>query len=67
DILNLGRNTVIGALANYVATPNADFQPMNANYGIIEQIEYDRRKKAEKKALMGERSLAEIRRIKEIL
>ena len=67
ESLNLGRNTVIGALANYVATPNADFQPMNANYGIIEQIEYDRRKKAEKKALMGERSLAEIRRIKEIL
>ncbi|MBR1677332.1 MAG: methylenetetrahydrofolate--tRNA-(uracil(54)-C(5))-methyltransferase (FADH(2)-oxidizing) TrmFO [Clostridia bacterium] len=67
ESLKLGRNTVIGALANYVATPNSDFQPMNANYGIIEQIEYDRRKKAEKKALMGERSLAEIRRIKEIL
>ncbi len=59
--------TVIGALAAYVSTPNCDFQPMNANYGIIESIVYDRRKKAEKKKLIGERSLAEIEKIKEIL
>lgn len=61
------RKTVTGALAAYVSTPNPDFQPMNANYGIIEPIEYDRKKKAEKKKLMGERSIEEIKKIKELL
>jgi methylenetetrahydrofolate--tRNA-(uracil-5-)-methyltransferase len=28
-------NTMIGALMNYVHTPNTDFQPMNANMGLI--------------------------------
>ena len=33
------QNTMIGALANYISTPNNEFQPMNANFGIIEQLE----------------------------
>ena len=33
------KNTMIGALANYISTPNNEFQPMNANFGIIEQLE----------------------------
>ena len=28
--------TVLGALARYVETPNRDFQPMNANFGILD-------------------------------
>lgn len=27
--------TMIGALAKYISTPNHDFQPMNANFGIL--------------------------------
>ncbi|MDL2205532.1 methylenetetrahydrofolate--tRNA-(uracil(54)-C(5))-methyltransferase (FADH(2)-oxidizing) TrmFO [Eubacteriales bacterium OttesenSCG-928-N13] len=30
--------TVIGALEHYVRTPNRDFQPMNANFGILTQL-----------------------------
>ncbi|MCH5351677.1 MAG: methylenetetrahydrofolate--tRNA-(uracil(54)-C(5))-methyltransferase (FADH(2)-oxidizing) TrmFO [Clostridiales bacterium] len=30
--------TVIGALLRYIATPNSDFQPMNANFGILPSI-----------------------------
>jgi len=30
--------TVIGALANHVCTPSHDFQPMNANFGILESL-----------------------------
>ena len=30
--------TVTGALANHVRTPSADFQPMNANFGILEPL-----------------------------
>ena len=59
--------TVIGALANYVATPSADFQPMNANYGILKPIMYDVRKKAEKKKALSERAIEKIKKIKEQL
>ena len=30
--------TVLGALARHVSTPNANFQPMNANFGILEPL-----------------------------
>ena len=33
--IRISSKTVLGSLANYVATPNADFQPMNANFGIL--------------------------------
>ena len=32
-------NTVIGALAKYISTPNSKFQPMNANFGILPELE----------------------------
>lgn len=31
--------TVIGALAKYISTPNEKFQPMNANFGILPELE----------------------------
>ena len=31
--------TMIGALAQYISTPNEKFQPMNANYGILPELE----------------------------
>ncbi len=31
--------TLFGALANHVRTPSANFQPMNANFGILERLE----------------------------
>lgn len=59
--------TVLGALANYVCAPNADFQPMNANYGILSAVEYVGRNKAEKRRIIAERALAETEKIKEII
>ncbi|MBE5742564.1 MAG: methylenetetrahydrofolate--tRNA-(uracil(54)-C(5))-methyltransferase (FADH(2)-oxidizing) TrmFO [Clostridiales bacterium] len=67
ESLSLDQTTVMGALSSYVATPNEDFQPMNANFGILSPIEYNPRKKAEKKLLMAQRALENIKRIKEIL
>lgn len=32
-------NTVIGALSKYISTPNERFQPMNANFGILPELE----------------------------
>lgn len=36
--IEFDKNTMIGALANYISTENKDFQPMNANFGIVETI-----------------------------
>ena len=33
------KESMIGALANYISTPNDKFQPMNANFGIIPELE----------------------------
>ena len=33
------KETIIGALANYISTLNEDFQPMNANFGILPKLE----------------------------
>ena len=52
--------TVIGALSRYIATPNRDFQPMNANYGILCDGFGNVRDKKEKRRLLAERSLEEI-------
>jgi len=32
------KETMIGALADYIASPKENFQPMNANFGILPQL-----------------------------
>lgn len=54
---------VSGALSRYIARSNANFQPMNANYGILRTINIKDKKK--KKAALGERALAEILRFRD--
>ncbi len=56
--------TMCGALSRYVATPNRDFQPMNANYGILAGGYESVRDKKERKRLLSERALLEIERFK---
>jgi methylenetetrahydrofolate--tRNA-(uracil-5-)-methyltransferase len=50
--------TVLGALAKYITTENKDFQPMNANFGVIPPLNEIIRDKAERKRKMAERSLS---------
>lgn len=33
------KNTMIGALAKYISSEREDFQPMNANFGILESLD----------------------------
>jgi len=49
--------TAIGSLANYIATPNNHFQPMNVNFGIFAPIT-GRYKKKERKGVYMNRSLS---------
>lgn len=50
--------TIIGALVKYLISPNADFQPMNANFGILPEIGG---KKSERKQAYYDRSDSAIR------
>lgn len=47
-------STVLGALIKYITSPNADFQPMNANFGILPLI--DGVKKTDRKQAYFDRS-----------
>lgn len=58
--VSLEDTCVSGALSQYVAIKNKDFQPMNANYGILRSINV--RDKKEKKRIYAERALQEIER-----
>ena len=58
------RETVTGALLGYLTQPNADFQPMNANYGIVKPL-YGTNDKKEKKAAIKDRALDFIEKCKE--
>lgn len=52
------KETVLGALCDYISTPNANFQPMNANFGILPPIGGA---KKERKKLYYDRSDAAIK------
>jgi len=56
-------DTVCGALSGYISSPNPDFQPMNANYGIISPLSENIRDKAIKKQRIAERALKSITEI----
>jgi methylenetetrahydrofolate--tRNA-(uracil-5-)-methyltransferase len=49
--------TIIGALAKYISTPNKDFQPMNANFGILSS-DKKIKNKMERYEYLANRSLA---------
>lgn len=50
--------TIIGALAKYISTANSNFQPMNANFGILPELEGKKIKdKKERYRKLAERSL----------
>lgn len=65
ESVDFTNKTVIGALSEYVATENKNFQPMNANYGIIYPLDVIVRDKDKKKRMIAERSLSVIKQIKE--
>ena len=53
--------TVSGALAHHVCAETDNFQPMNANYGILSPLGLNVRDKALKKRMLAERALEKVR------
>ena len=56
--------TILGALARHVSTPSANFQPMNANYGILDPLENRVRGKRNRYEKLSERALEELSEVK---
>lgn len=51
SLLAFSAKTIIGSMANYIANANSNnFQPMNANFGIVEDLGYHIKKKDKKEA-----------------
>lgn len=57
-------DTMIGALASYIATPNQRFQPMNANFGILPELEEKIKDKKVKYAYLADRAINALKQIK---
>ncbi|OEG00391.1 methylenetetrahydrofolate--tRNA-(uracil(54)-C(5))-methyltransferase (FADH(2)-oxidizing) TrmFO [Vulcanibacillus modesticaldus] len=56
------RETVLGSMAHYITTANPKhFQPMNANFGLLPQLEVKIRNKKEKNLQLSNRSLEKVK------
>ena len=53
--------TVCGALEKHISTPQKDFQPMNANFGILASLPVRIKDKKERYRMTAERALAAMR------
>jgi methylenetetrahydrofolate--tRNA-(uracil-5-)-methyltransferase len=56
-------NTVMGALAEYVTTEKENFQPMNANFGILPELPEKIKDKKLKYSKLAEISLQEVEKV----
>ncbi len=54
------KESVIGALADYISTEKENFEPMNANFGIMPEIENRPKDKKERYMKYAERSLEKL-------
>lgn len=59
--------TMLGSLAKYISTPNENFQPMNANFGIIEPLEKKIRDKKLKYEMYAKRATNSMEELKDEL
>lgn len=59
--------TVLGALSAHISTANKDFQPMNANFGILKPAEIKIRDKKQRYAYLANRALESIKKYKQAL
>lgn len=58
--ITFSNKTMIGALSKYIATPNEHFQPMNANFGILPELETKIRDKRERYEALAKRAMENI-------
>lgn len=58
ELLVFPKETIMGSMANYISIKNEDFQPINANYGIVPELVSDSKvKKKDRKLYYGNRAI----------
>ena len=68
DTVTLPRETIIGALSRYISDPDiTEFQPMGASFGLLPPLETHIRDKKERYTALAERTLEQIKKVKEII
>ncbi len=61
ELAVLPQETILGAMANYITTANPDnFQPMNANFGLLPPLENRIKNKKERNEQLAQRALGAI-------
>ena len=65
-VLEFSAKTMIGAITSYLTTPNVNFQPMNANLGILSPLEERYKDKQAKKEAYYNRAMGEYLKIGEL-
>ena len=57
------KETMIGALAKYIQEPNEKFQPMNANFGILPELDEKIRDKKVKYSKLADRAIEKLKNL----
>ena len=57
------KETMIGALTNYISSEKDEFQPMNANFGILPEIPKKIKDKKEKYGKLADRAIEKIKEL----
>ena len=63
DLTTFPEYTVIGALSKYISSPNKRFQPMNANFGLLPELNENIKDKKLRYSKLSKKSLEYITRI----
>jgi methylenetetrahydrofolate--tRNA-(uracil-5-)-methyltransferase len=62
ELLVFPKETIMGSMAQYICTKTADFQPINANFGIVPELESSGKvKKKDRKSLYGQRAVSKMK------
>jgi methylenetetrahydrofolate--tRNA-(uracil-5-)-methyltransferase len=62
ELLVFPKETIMGSMANYISIKNTDFQPINANFGIVPELESTgKTKKKDRKLFYGQRAIDKMR------
>lgn len=64
ELISFSSETMIGALTNYISTPNNKFQPMNANYAIIKPLATTVKDKKQRYKAYSDRAINEVIQVK---
>ena len=63
NYITFPKETMIGALSNYISTPKENFEPMNANFGILPALEETIKDKKVKYEKLADKAIESLRTV----